>query len=283
MTEKNGYHVHVEGGSGSGWPDLRQVWEYRDLVLLFAKRRFTVSYKQMVLGPVWIFLGPLVTGLVFSVIFGNMIGLSTGGVPRILFYMTGSSIWSYFSECVTGCSRSFTDNSQIFGKVYFPRLCMPLSNVLYALAKLLIQLISVIGLTVFFAIRGEVSPLWHLWPLLAVIVPAAGLMGMGIGLIISSLSTRYRDLMYMVGFGLSVWMYLTPVIYPLSQFTSPLIKKLLKINPMTFPMEAIRKILLGSGAPDGLTAAVFAVFLAAVLLTGVRAYTAAERTFIDNV
>ena len=261
---------------------LGEVWRYRDLILLFTRRSFVVSYKQTILGPMWLFINPLLTSVVYVVLFGNIAHLSTDGVPQLLFYLTGTAMWTFFSDCVTRNARTFTDNANLFGKVYFPRLVMPISNVLSDVIRFAIQMLLVLALLVYYIASGDVHPHWGAWLAVPIVLFQLGVMGMGVGVIISSLTTKYRDLSILVSFGVSLWMYATPVVYPLSAVEGPL-RQVLLLNPATAPMELFRYAVLGKG---GVTAGYLAlswVFTILVLLAGIVIFNKVERTFMDTV
>ena len=241
------YHTHIS--SKHRWLDLnlKEVWRYRDLIFLFTKRNFVVSYKQTILGPAWIFLTPLFSSIVQAFVFGGIAGIETDGVPMLLFYLTGNAIWNYFNTCLCNNANTFTENAYVFGKVYFPRLTTPISNVLSSIIRFGIQMILVLIFMVYFLIRGEVAPNWAAWLVIPVELIHLGILGMGFGIIISSLTTKYRDLTVLVGFGVSLWMYLTPVVYPLSTLAEGWMKTILLCNPLTTSAELIRYAVRGKG------------------------------------
>ncbi|MBR3328418.1 MAG: ABC transporter permease [Atopobiaceae bacterium] len=275
-------HAHITAGHNLLDLKLDEVWQYRDLVYLFTKRSFVVTYKQTILGPLWLFINPLLTSVVYVVLFGNIARLSTDGMPQLLFYLLGSSVWSYFSNCVSNNATIFISNANLFGKVYFPRLVIPISQVLSALVRLGIQMLLVLALLLYYVATGMLQPHWELWISVPLALLHLGVMGMGFGIIISSLTTRYRDLSVLVGFGISLWMYATPVVYPLSIVTGPL-RKLILLNPVTAPMEYLRYTILGVGsvAPQYLALS-WAVTLM-VVLGGIALFNKVERTFMDTV
>ncbi len=277
------YHIHIS--SRHKWFDLKlkEVWQYRDLILLFTRQSFVVRYKQTILGPLWLFLNPFLTSFVFTFVFGYVAGMDTDGVPHILFYMMSNALWTYFSECVLKNASTFTANAGIFGKVYFPRLTTPISNVLSAIIQLGIQISMAFCLLFYFAAKGEVRPNWILWPFLPLIIIHLGFLGIGVGLIISSLTTKYRDLTILVTFGVSLWMYATPVVYPLSQLEEGLMKTLIMVNPVTGPMEAFRYVVLGRGRVDPLFLLISILLTLAVDLLGILIFNRVEKTFMDTV
>ena len=261
---------------------LGELWQYRGLVWLFTRRSFVVSYTQTVLGPLWLVISPLLTSIVHVVLFGNIAKLGTDGVPQLLFYLTGNAMWSYYSACVTKSASTFTSNASLFGKVYFPRLVVPLSDVLGNILRFFIQMLPALVLLVYYGVNGIVRPR----PAALLLVPALllllGLMGMGLGIVISSLTIKYRDLNVLVGFGMSLWMYATPVVYPLSTLSGR-IRSLVLLNPVTQPMELFRWAVLGVGSVS--LPALGGCVLAALALAfgGMVIFCRVERTFLDTV
>lgn len=270
----------------SGWFDinLKELWQYRDLTLMFVKRNFTVLYKQTILGPAWILLNPLITTLIFNVVFGNMAGMPTDGVPGFLFYMAGNTVWTFFANCVNNTANTFVTNSQVFGKVYFPRLTMPASQVLTSLINFLIQAAMYLMFWLyFFATGAEIR--FTLWTLaVPLVMLQVMLLGLGVGIIVSSLTTKYRDLAIAVGFGVQLWMYASPVVYPLSMLDeSPRLKVLVELNPMTAPIEVFRAATLGTGSVSAGSILYSVVFTIAALVLGVVLFSRIEKTFMDTV
>lgn len=266
------------------WYDLqlRDVWRYRDLIMLFVRRDFVSRYKQTLLGPLWLIIQPIFTSLIFTVVFGQIAKLPTDGLPQILFYLSGTVLWHYFSNCLTGTSNTFVSNAGIFGKVYFPRLVTPISIVISNLITLSIQFSMFMGFFVYFYLRGSDIrlTLWALaLPLLILLM--AGL-GLGFGIIVSSLTTKYRDLTYLVGFGVSLWMYVTPIIYPVSSIPEQF-RWIADINPITPIVETFRAGFLGAGDASWMRLGYSAIFMLAVLFIGVVIFNRVEKTFIDTV
>lgn len=277
------YHTHIT--SEHKWFDLklREVWQYRDLIWLFTKRSFVVKYKQTVLGPAWLFISPLLTSVIYTFVFGGIAKMSTDGLPQILFYLSGTAIWTFFSTCLTQNATAFTANANVFGKVYFPRLTMPLSNVISALLQFGIQMILVIVVLVYYVIIGEVHPNWWAMWMIPIVLIQLGIMGLGFGIIISSMTTKYRDLTILIGFGVSLWMYGTPVVYPLSQLDNGVLKNLIVANPVTAPIEMFRFALLGQGEINLIYITISWVVTIIVLLFGIMLFNKVERTFMDTV
>lgn len=261
---------------------LREVWEYRDLIVMFLKRNFNSAYKQTILGPLWFLITPLMSSSMYTVIFGQIAKISTDGVPQFLFYLAGNTAWTYFSSCLTTTSHTFTSNAGLFGKVYFPRLVSPITTVIYALLSMFIQIALLLVFMGIFALRGEaVSPNMHLCLLPFVILQMA-LMGMGFGIIISSVTTKYRDLSILVGFGVSLWMYATPVVYPLSQIPEEMYS-LIMLNPMAPVVNNFRYAFLGCGSFEWHYWGISWIVTLAVLFVGIVVFNKVEKTFMDTV
>jgi lipopolysaccharide transport system permease protein len=268
-----------------GLLDLRwhELWRYRDLVMLFVRRDFVAVYKQTILGPLWYLIQPLLTTLTFTVIFGNIAGLPTDGLPQFLFYMSGTVVWSYFSACLTKTSETFVANAGLFGKVYFPRLAVPVSILISNLITFVIQFGFFLVFLIYFSLRGAaVQPNWW-WvvfsPLLMIIM--AGL-GLGFGIIISSLTTKYRDLRFLVQFGVQLLMYATPVIYPVSSIPERF-KPFILANPMTSIVEAFRFAFLGAGMVNMGHLLYSFGFMIVVVFLGAVIFNRVEQTFMDTV
>jgi lipopolysaccharide transport system permease protein len=263
---------------------LGQLWKYRDLLLLFVRRDFVANYKQTILGPLWFFIQPLLTTITFTIIFGNIAGIPTDGLPPMLFYLAGTTAWNYFSETLTSTADTFTANANIFGKVYFPRLIMPLSKVLSGLIKFGIQFMLFLGLMSYFMVAGAaVKPdlvLILLWtPILSCIM--AGL-GLGFGIIFSSLTTKYRDLRFLLTFGVQLLMYATPVIYPISKVPEAY-RWIVYANPMSSIVELFRNIYLGAGTYNPGSIIYSALFMFVLLLIGTLIFNKVEKGFMDTV
>ncbi len=266
------------------WWDLRlgELWRYRDLVWLFVWRDFVAYYKQTILGPLWYLIQPILTTLVFTVIFGNIAKLSTDGLPPFLFYLAGNTVWTYFSTCLTSTSNTFVSNSSMFGKVYFPRLSVPISIVISNIISFGIRFgLFILFLTYFIAQGSEVRPnAWaFLLPVLLLIMAGIGL---GLGIIISSLTTKYRDLQQLVGFGVQLLMYGAPVIYPLSSVESKW-RWIFLANPMTPVIELFRYGFMGVSSLSPMYIFYSIAWMFVVLLIGVLVFNHVESTFMDTV
>jgi len=267
-----------------GWLDLHlgELWAYRDLVALFVRRDFVSVYKQTILGPLWYLIQPLLTTLVFTVIFGRLAGLPTDGLPPFLFYLSGIVIWTYFADCLNKTSLTFVSNASLFGKVYFPRLAVPISIVISSLVAFIIQFLLFLAFMVYFWLRGaQIEPnLWVLLTPLLLFLMAS--MGLGFGIIVSSLTTRYRDLRFLVGFGVQLWMYATPVIYPVSAVPEGL-QWIIRLNPLTPVVESFRYAYLGSGTVSPASLLYSSAFTLVVLVAGLLLFNRVEATFMDTV
>ena len=283
INETTKYHTHISSKHRLLELNLKEVWQYRDLIWLFTKRTFVVTYKQTILGPAWIFLNPLISSIIYAFVFGGIAGIGTDGVPSILFYLAGNAIWSYFASCVTKNASTFTANAGVFGKVYFPRLTMPISNVMSSAIQFGVQMLLVLGFLVVYVITGQVHPNWGAWLLVPVVLLHLGILGLGCGIIISSLTTKYRDLAILVTFGVQLWMYITPVVYPMSQLGDGLMKTILMINPVTAPVELFRYAVLGQGAVMPEYLILSGAVSVAVLLVGIIIFNKVEKTFMDTV
>ena len=277
------HHIHIS--SKHNWYDLnlKEVWQYRDLIALFTKRNFVVTYKQTILGPAWIFLTPLFSSIVQAFVFGGIAGIQTDGVPQLLFYLCSNAVWAFFSTCLVNNANTFTANANVFGKVYFPRLTTPISNVLSSIIRFGIQMILVLLFMMYFLMQGAVAPNWLAWLMIPVELIHLGILGMGFGIIISSMTTKYRDLTVLVEFGVSLWMYLTPIVYPLSTVAEGWMRTALMCNPVTVSVEMIRYAVLGKGAIAwGFYGLSWAVTLVVALL-GIMIFNKVERNFMDTV
>lgn len=277
------YHTHISSKHRLLDLNLKEVWRYRDLIWLFTKRTFTLTYKQTVLGPAWIFLNPLISSIIYAFVFGGIAGMSTDGIPKILFYLSSNAIWIYFSSCVNKNAHTFTANANVFGKVYFPRLTIPVSNMLASVIQFGVQMLMVLVLLAYYRITGQVHPHLVYWLLIPVVLLHLGLLGLGFGIIISSLTTKYRDLAILVTFGVQLWMYATPIVYPLSQLGDGLMKTILLINPVTAPVEVFRYAVLGQGAIMSQYLALSWAITVVVVVIGVMIFNKVEKTFMDTV
>ncbi len=267
------------------WWDLHleDVWRYRDLLWLFVRRDFVAGYKQTILGPLWFFIQPLLTTIMFTVIFNGVARIPTDGLPPMLFYLAGTTAWNYFSTCLTSTSNTFVANAGLFGKVYFPRLVVPLSIVISNLIQFLIQFLLFLGFFAWYSLVGaDLQPNAILILVLTpVLLALMGLLGLGVGITISSLTTKYRDLARLVTFGVQLMMYATPVIYPMSAIPVTY-RWLIQCNPMSAIIESFRAIYLGGTVPWS-ALGLSTIFTLAILAIGVVLFNKVEKTFMDTV
>lgn len=266
------------------WFDLhlQDLWRYRDLIMLFVRRDFVAQYKQTILGPAWYLIQPLFTSGVFTIVFGKFAGLPTDGLPQFVFYMAGNVLWGYFSKALTSTSSTFTANAQLFGKVYFPRLAVPIGILISSFISFGIQLFLFLGFMAYFALKGaSIHPNGWLLMFPFLLIMMAGL-GLGFGIIVSSATTKYRDLQQLVQFGTSLLMYATPIIYPLSSVPEKW-QWLVLANPMTPIVETFRYGFLGAGTVSLWHLAYSAAFTIVLLPLGILIFNRVERTFMDTV
>lgn len=267
----------------TGWfdIDLKEVWRYRDLISLFVKRNFVSKYKQTILGPLWAVIQPLLTTVVFTVVFGSLAGLSADGVPPFLFYLSGNVAWTYFSACLTQTAGTFTSNAGILGKVYFPRVVMPISTVLTNLIAFAIQFVMFLVFWIYYYAKGEVQ-IDKLVLLLPVLILQMALLSLGTGIIVSALTTKYRDLQMLVGFGVQLWMYATPVAYDIGIIPEKYMG-IYMLNPMTSVINIFRKAFLGLGDFElGYCLLSLGITLI-ILVVGIILFNRVEKTFMDTV
>lgn len=268
----------------SGWFDihLSELWRYLDLIMLFVRRDFVSVYKQTILGPLWFLIQPIFTTIVFTVVFGQIAKIPTDGLPQPLFYLSGIVGWNYFSNCLNRTSNTFVAYAHIFGKVWFPRLTVPISNVISNLITFAIQFALFLCFYTYFYLKGAaiaVSPMIVLFPLLLLQMAALGL---GFGIIVSSLTTKYRDLSQLVGFGVQLWMYATPIVYPASQIPAKY-QWIIALNPMAPIIETFRYAFLGVGTVYPWQMVLSAAITMLVLLSGIVLFSRVEKSFMDTV
>lgn len=261
--------------------NIKELLRYRELIILFVKRNFISQYKQTILGPAWAVIQPFLTTVIFTVVFGSLAGLSANGVPSFLFYMSGTVAWTYFSACLTKTANTFTENASILGKVYFPRLVMPVSAVLTNLIAFAIQFLMLLCFLIFYAIRGDVNPGVHVL-LIPLLVLQMAMLSLGSGIIVSALTTKYRDLQMLVGFGVQLWMYGTPVAYDMRIIPKKYLG-LYMLNPMTPIINTFRKALLGIGVFQLKYYVCGWAVTIVILLAGIVLFNHVEKTFMDTV
>ena len=261
--------------------NLKEVWRYKDLAYMFVKRDFVSSFKQTILGPIWFFINPIFTTVVYLVVFGNIAKLSTDGAPKILFYLAGITLWNYFSSCLTATSNVFTTNASIFGKVYFPRLIMPISIVLSNLMRFGVQMGLFLVVFVYYLFEGQVQPNW--WILATpFLVFLMAVFALGMGMIFSSLTTKYRDLQMLLTFGISLYMYATPVIYPASSLKG-IFKTIAFYNPLTGIFECFKYAWLGVGDFNAPMLMISTILIFVILAIGTVIFNKVEKGFMDTV
>lgn len=276
------YTTHIK--AKNGWFDfsLKELLQYKDLIFLYVKKNYAVMYKQTILGPLWLILNPLITVLLYTFVFGNIAGMATDGSPKLAFYLASNSLWAYFSTCITQTSATFTNNAAVFGKVYFPRLVLPISTVMTALLDLLIQIVMLIVVMVFYSVQGYDFNIGIHSLLAPLLIFQIALLGLGFGIIISSLTTKYRDLAIVVGFGVQLWMYASPVVYSISQIPEKYYYMYM-LNPIAPIISTWRYAFLGTGDVHGAFWGLSWITTIVVLLVGVVLFSRIEKTFMDTV
>ncbi len=265
--------------------DFKELWRYRDLCMLFVRRNITTQYKQTILGPLWYIIQPAMTVIMYMVVFGGIANISTDGLPQPLFYLSGICLWQYFNDCLNKTSSTFTANAGIFGKVYFPRMVVPLSTVISNLLRFGIQFglfIVVYAIYQLFIIPGQIHTNWYALLLPVLVLMLAGL-ALGFGVLFSSLTTKYRDMTLLLDFFVRLWMYATPVIYPLSTITNEKLRFVMSLNPLTGIVEAFKYGFLGEGQFSwGMLGYSFA-FMVVLLAVGIVIFNRVQKTFMDTV
>jgi lipopolysaccharide transport system permease protein len=263
--------------------NFKEIWRYRDLLFMFVKRDIVSTYKQTILGPLWFFIQPILTALTFTIIFGNIANLSTDDKPKFLFYLAGTTCWNYFADCLNSTSGTFINNAGIFGKVYFPRLISPLSVVISSLLKFLIQFLLFIGVFIVMYFNDANLQPNKLILLIPFLVLLMGIMGLGLGIIVSSFTTKYRDLRFLISFGIQLFMYITPVILPLSQFKG-IMKKVVMANPMTPIIETFKAAFLGVPNDYSIYGLPYtAIFTIVIFCLAILIFNKVEKSFMDTV
>jgi len=270
-----------DAGGGLG---IRELWRKKYLVWLFVKRDIIVQFKQTVFGMAWYFISPLFSVFMYMVVFGRIAGIPTDDVPQPVFYMSGVCLWEYFSTCLTDTAGTFAKNSNLFGKVYFPRLVSPLSTVLSKLFRFSIQLLMFVIIYLFFVfVKGvHLCPNWYLLLFPVIVLILAGI-ALGLGLIVSSMTTKYKDLTNFIPVFVSLWMYATPIVYPLSFVTNPTLHKLMVLNPVTAPIETFKYGAYGAGSFSWAAFGYSFAFMLVVLLVGCWMYERKQKRFIDTI
>jgi lipopolysaccharide transport system permease protein len=281
-SPKEEWDLIIESQSSLFDLKFRDIWHYRDLLAMFVRRDFVSFYKQTVLGPLWFFIQPLFTTIIYTFVFGSLAKISTDALPQPLFYLAGITAWNYFADCISKTSTVFKDNSNIFSKVYFPRLILPLSIVASNLMRFAVQMLLFLAMMGYYYLQGNAfTPTWALL-MFPVLVLMMALLGLGLGLIITAMTTKYRDLAFLVTFGVQLLMYATTVIYPLSAAPEKY-KHIIELNPMTGIIEAFRYGFLGKGEFSFLSVGYSAMVSLVVLFTGIIIFNKTEKSFVDTV
>lgn len=261
---------------------LADIWRYRDLLYMLVKRDFVVFYKQTILGPLWFFIQPILTSLMYIIVFTRIAKISTDGIPPILFYLGGTIIWNYFADCFNGTSATFISNANLFGKVYFPRIVVPLSKVISGMLKFFIQFGLFLGVYIYYVSTGVNIHITYAIVYLPVMILVMGILGLGLGIIFTSLTTKYRDLVFLISFGVQLLMYATPVIYPLSSVPEKY-KMIILLNPMTPVLEGFRMAFLGTGAFEPTHLAISCITTVLIFFVGLAVFNYTEKDFMDTV
>ncbi len=289
LTDDQQFTTVIKPRNGLFEVDLKEIWRYRDLLTLFVKRNIITQYKQTILGPLWFVIQPALTVIMYMVVFGGIAGIPTDGVPQPLFYLGGVCMWQYFADCLNKTSNTFVNNSGIFGKVYFPRLIMPLADTLSNLVRFGIQVGLFVIVYIYYAFAGSAAcPNWYLLMFPVLVVMMAGL-ALGFGIIISSMTTKYRDLQVLFSFVVQLWMYATPIVYPLSQVRGKVVagfhlETLMCLNPVTPVIETFKYGALGAGEFVGWGWLAYSfVFMAALLALGIVIFNKVQKSFMDTV
>ena len=283
MSYKEEWDLIVKPKSSWFEFNFKEIWRYRDLLFMFVKRDIVSTYKQTILGPLWFFIQPILTALTFTIIFGNIANLSTDDKPKFLFYLAGTTCWNYFADCLNSTSGTFINNASIFGKVYFPRLISPLSVVISSVLKFLIQFLLFIGVFIVMYFNDANLQPNKLMILIPFLVLLMGIMGLGLGIIVSSFTTKYRDLRFLISFGIQLFMYITPVILPLSQFKG-IMKKVVMANPMTPIIETFKAAFLGVPKDYAINGLFYTtIFTVVIFCLAILIFNKVEKSFMDTV
>lgn len=276
------YTTHIKAKTGWFDIDFKELWQYRDLIWLFFKRNYTTVYKQTILGPLWLILNPLISVMLYAFVFGNLAGLATEGTPQFVFYLASNAMWSFFATCLRDTSNTFTANAAIMGKVYFPRLVMPIAAVLTGALTFFIQIGMLILIMIGYAVSGYQFELSYTLLLTPILVLQTGMLGLGFGIIVAALTTKYRDLVVLVGFGIQLWMYITPVVYAL-EIIPEKYRCIYMLNPMAPIMECWRNGAIGVGTFCWKYWGLSWIVTVIVLAVGVVLFSHVEKTFMDTV
>ena len=276
------YTTHIKAKTRLMDINIEELWKYKDLIYLFVKRNIVTKYKQTILGPLWLILNPVMTVSLYTVVFGNIAQMSTDGCPQFAFYLTSNALWSYFSLCLTQTSTTFTANAAVFGKVYFPRLTMPIATVVTGMLDLIVQLGLLVITLIIYVMTGIHLKIGVSLLLVPVLIIQIALLGLGCGIIVSALTTKYRDLAILVTFGAQLWMYVSPVVYPIAQIPAKYLGWYM-LNPIAPIMTIWRYAFLGAGEPVYSFWAISWIETFVVLIVGILLFNKVEKTFMDTV
>lgn len=278
-----GYHVHLTSDPPLLDLKLGQVWKYRDFIIIYSENQFAKLYKQTILGPIWLVINPLIQSLIYTFIFGMVAGIATDEIPQLLFFLASNGLWNFFSTVFSQCSITFTENSNLFGKVYFPRLTIPIAYVCIAGIEFLIQLLLFLAFSLFYLLKFGYAVKFAGLFLFPVFLLWLGSIGLGLGIIISAATAKYRDLKILVGTTVRLWMYATPIVYPMSQLKPGIVRALIRFNPLTPAVELWRKAIFGVGAVDPLSIGVSLLILVISIFVGLICFNKIEKNFMDTV
>ena len=275
--------VHIDAHPDKAYLHLSDVWRYRDFVVSYTRSNFAKRYKQTILGPAWLLINPLITSLMNLFVFGVIAGIGTNGIPKLLFYLAGHGVWAFFAAILTNCSFTFSGNAHIFGKVWFPRLCVPVSYVLISGIEYICQLLPLLGCCIYYALSGIYTIHWAGLFGVLVLLPWLAVLALGVGIIVSSATAKYRDLSLLVSLSVRFWMYATPVVYPLSEVPGELLKTIIRLNPVTPIMELSRYFLFGVGEVSFGMILYSLVITILILVLGLLSFNRVEKSFMDAV
>ena len=277
------HHVHIDANPKRVDLQLRDVWRYRDFVWSYTRTHFAKKYKQTILGPLWLLVNPMINALMNLFVFGMIAGIGTSGIPKLLFYIAGQGIWAFFASIVGACAFTFAANAHLYGKVWFPRLCIPVSYIMTSAAEFLIQMVPFLLCAVYYALTGTYVIRWSGLLLMLLLLPWLGALGLGVGILVSSMTTKYRDLGLLVGLVIRFWMYATPVVYPLSEVRYSFLQKWIRLNPVTAVVELFRHFLFGVGEVSPGMIGYSLVLTVLILAAGIFSFNRIERSFMDTV
>jgi lipopolysaccharide transport system permease protein len=280
--KESGWDIIIEGSTSLFDLKFKDIWSYRDLLVMFVKRDFVSFYKQTILGPIWFFVQPLFTTIIYTFVFGRLASLSTDDLPQPVFYLAGITAWNYFADCLTKTSTVFKDNLQIFGKVYFPRIILPLSIVVSNLVRFIVQMLLLLAMMSYYYLNGTIFIITWSLLMIPVLVLMMAILGLGLGLFITAMTTKYRDLAFLVTFGVPLLMYTTTIIFPLASLPAKY-KHLVELNPMTGIIEAFRYCLLGKGEFSGWSLGYSAIVTLVVFAIGIIVFNKTEKNFVDSI